>query len=610
MVNSGGTLQLSATGKFSDNSSQDVTSGLTYACTDPTLATIDTAGMLKGLTPGTTTCTASQGSISVAFTVIITPAIPQSILIAPSAVTVPVGVAQQLTATVNFSDGTSQDQTSSVTWTSNAPNVGNVDSTGKLTALAVDNATITAAGTGGSPSATVAVTVTSATVTAVVVSPPTVVLSAGQTAQFTATAVLTDNTTENVTNVATWSASNSSAATIGNTGLLAAVATGTGTVTATFNGTTSVPATYTVNPATLTSLLIVPSTLTLPAGTSRQLQVQGNYSDSTSQDLTASVTYSSSDSSIATVSGSGLVQMLSSTGSATITASIGNVQASLTVNGSAATVASVAITPASATAAVGVPLQLTAMATYSDGSTQDITSQTVWTSSNTGVATVSTTGLITPIGAGTATITAANGGQTATVTFTTATISSITVTANGQTSVSTPAGIPVQLTATANYSDGTSADVTDRVIWLSSNNTIGTVTQVGPGGTGAGFLSTLTTGSIQVTATLGGISGGITVTVTTAALQSLSIAPTQVSLLGQLLGLIPINLVTTGHYSDGTSSVIASGVTYAITNGPLGATLNQVLGVLNIPTAAGGTITVTATYQGVTQTQVITVVVL
>jgi trimeric autotransporter adhesin len=84
---------------------------------------------------------------------------------------------------------------------------------------------------------------------------------------------------------------------------------------------------------------------------------------------------------------------------------------------------------------------------------------------------------------------------------------SITVTANGQTSVSTPAGIPVQLTATANYSDGTSADVTDRVIWSSSDNTIGAVTQVGPGGTG-GFVSTLKTGNIQITAILGGISGG------------------------------------------------------------------------------------------------------
>jgi hypothetical protein len=99
--------------------------------------------------------------------------------------------------------------------------------------------------------------------------------------------------------------------------------------------------------------------------------------------------------------------------------------------------------------------------------------------------------------------------------------------------------------------------------------------------------------------------------VTNAVLQSLSIAPTQVSLLGQLLGLIPINLVTTGHYSDGTTAVIPNSVvTYAVSDGPLGATVNQVLGVLNIPTAAGGTITVTATYQGVTGTQVITVAVL
>jgi len=77
------------------------------------------------------------------------------------------------------------------------------------------------------------------------------------------------------------------------------------------------------------------------------------------------------------------------------------------------TVTSLAVTPATASVDVsdGDTEQLQAMATMSDASSRDVTSQASWTTENPAVATVSDDGLVTPVGAGEADITATYGAQ-------------------------------------------------------------------------------------------------------------------------------------------------------------------------------------------------------
>lgn len=86
------------------------------------------------------------------------------------------------------------------------------------------------------------------------------------------------------------------------------------------------------------------------------------------------------------------------------------------------TLTSIAVTPLNPTTALNAKLQLTAIGTYSDNTTQNITSSVIWSSGNTALATVGTnTGLITPTaGATTNTvvITAASGVQSGTATVT------------------------------------------------------------------------------------------------------------------------------------------------------------------------------------------------
>jgi len=83
-----------------------------------------------------------------------------------------------------------------------------------------------------------------------------------------------------------------------------------------------------------------------------------------------------------------------------------------------ATLSSIALTPASATVAINGSQQFIATGTYSDGSTQNLTNQMTWSSSVTGVAVVSNSGLATGVGAGSSTISATLGSITRTTVLT------------------------------------------------------------------------------------------------------------------------------------------------------------------------------------------------
>ena len=79
------------------------------------------------------------------------------------------------------------------------------------------------------------------------------------------------------------------------------------------------------------------------------------------------------------------------------------------VNAKAATLLSIAVTPNNPTVTVGKTKQLTATGSYSDGSTQDLTTQVTWQSSDPAKATVSATGLVTGQNYGSTTVTATLG---------------------------------------------------------------------------------------------------------------------------------------------------------------------------------------------------------
>jgi hypothetical protein len=161
----------------------------------------------------------------------------------------------------------------------------------------------------------------------------------------------------------------------------------------------------------LLSIEVIPVDLTISLGLQQQLTAMGTYGDGTTQDLTGSVAWSSSNTLVATISGTGLVTALA-VGTATITATDPETGLSgttpLTVI--AAVLQSISVTPVNPSLAVGLTQPFTAIGTYTDSSTQNLTGSVAWSSSATGVATISGTGIATGLTGGTTTITATLGG--------------------------------------------------------------------------------------------------------------------------------------------------------------------------------------------------------
>jgi hypothetical protein len=167
--------------------------------------------------------------------------------------------------------------------------------------------------------------------------------------------------------------------------------------------------TLTVTAATLQSIAVAPASASIAAGESQAFSATGTYSDATTQDLTAQVTWTSGDPTVATIAATGLASGVGA-GTTTITATLAGVTsnpAALTVT--AATLQSIAVAPASASIAAGESQAFSATGTYSDATTQDLTAQVTWTSADTAVATIDTTGLASGVGAGTTAITATLG---------------------------------------------------------------------------------------------------------------------------------------------------------------------------------------------------------
>ena len=170
--------------------------------------------------------------------------------------------------------------------------------------------TVALSGT-GSPAALVSIAVTPAN--------PSV--TAGTTEQFTATGTYTDNSTQNLTNSATWSTANTAVATINAQGLARGVAVGNTTVTAT-SGSISGSTAVNVTPAALVSIAVTPANPSVSAGTQEQFTATGTYTDNSTQNLTNSVTWGSSNTAVATVSATGLATTLTA-GTATVSATSG-----------------------------------------------------------------------------------------------------------------------------------------------------------------------------------------------------------------------------------------------------------------------------------------------
>ena len=267
------------------------------------------------------------------------------------------------------------------------------------------NATVTVAGC-PTPVASVTVTPTAPTV------------QVGQTVQLTATPK-DANGNPLSGRVVTWSSNSTAVATVDGNGLVTAVAAGATTITATSEG-QSGTASVTVSSIPVASVTVSPSPASVQQGATVQLTATPK--DANGNPLNGRVvTWSSNNTAVARVNGSGLVTGVGA-GTATITATSEGQSGTSDVTVTLAPVASVTVTPSPASVAVGLTVQLTA--TPKDANGNPLSGRVVtWSSNNTAVATVNGSGLVSGVTAGSATITATSEGKTGT--------SAVTVTTPG-----------------------------------------------------------------------------------------------------------------------------------------------------------------------------------
>jgi len=581
----GGTEQLTATGVYSDNSTQSVTTQVTWYSSDATVAVVNGQGLLTAIKAGSVTVSAYLGGVLGTGNVVVNAPSLVSITVSPLAFTIASGQSKQLSAMGVYSDGTSSDVTSQATWSSASTSFATVDSSGLVTGVAAGSSTITA--TIGAKSGSAIATVTSALLTSIVVTPATASIATGQSQAFTASGIFSDGSTTDITNSVEWSSSSTSYATIDPTGLATGVGAGVATITASSGSATPGTAVLTVTAAVLTEIDIAPDGQYIPVGGQYPLVLTGTFSDNTTQTLT-NATWSSSDATLASVDpNSGIVTGVANSNDnpVTITASYGGMTTTTTVYITSAVAESLQITPASASIASGTTQQYAVNVVYSDGSIQPVTAGLSWLSSSASIAAIDSNGLATGLTPGQATITVAFDSMTATasLTVTSATLSNIVVTP-----VTTVVGINgnVQYTATGVFTDNSTQDLTSQVIWSSSNASFALINA-------GGLASGISAGTTTITATSGSISGSATLTVTTATLVSIAITPAN--------PIVPphsrVQLTATGTFSDG-SQIVLSGVSwhtssarYAMVNGN---------GVLRTKKAANQPVTVYARLNGVT----------
>lgn len=249
---------------------------------------------------------------------------------------------------------------------------------------------------------------------------------------------------------------------------------------------------------TLTGIAIS-GTSSVAIGLTTSLTATGTYSNSTTANLTSASTWVSSSNSICTVS-AGVVTGVA-LGSCTITASDSGVSSpGYVVTVGSPSLTSITVTGVNTLIAGGAGSQLTGTGHYSDGSTQNITFFSTWTSSTLSICTVAVNAAnVTPLTAGSCSITVNLSGITSSpfvIAVSSATLNSIKIaSSNGSNTVTVGGTQP--FIATGLYSNGVTQNVTLSASWSSSNGLCSVAVSTG-------IVTGVSTGTCLITASYNG----------------------------------------------------------------------------------------------------------
>lgn len=568
----GATVALSAT--VLDASGSRVAGATVFWNTaNPSIATVSSSGVVTAIDTGTVQIAASSQGVSGFATITVEPKPVAAVNVTPP--TAVIKVHQTVHLQANPVDAQGNPLTGRVvTWQSSDPTVATVDDSGVVTGVSVGPATITAMCEGKSGSA--AISVGAPTPASIAVNPTSVSITVGQTSQLTATVKDSNNAVISGASV-TWTIDKPAVASVSSTGLVTGLTAGTATITATSGPAhTTVP--VTIAPPPPNAVVVSPSSATLFV--TQSVQLTATVTDAAGQPLSGqSVTWSSANPTIASVDANGLVHALLP-GTATINATNGSLVGHATITVKLVPTSQVGVSPDAAQLFVGQTQQLTAVALDSVGDT--LTNRAVtWSSTNTGVARVTTSGLVTAAAPGSAVIIAKIEGQTGTASITVSLVPVRTVTV-------TPAldtvivGAVVQETAALKDSAGNT--LTGRTIdWTSSDQSVAVVSS-------SGRVVTVGAGTVTITATSEGVPGTATIVVLPVPVSTVVVAPATASI------VVGGTQQFTDTLKDASGAVLSGRVVAWTSSDTTIATVDATTGLAT--GVAAGAVTITATSEG------------
>ena len=371
---------------------------VTWASDDDAVATVDGSGLVTAAGHGTAKIAATAGGASGAAAVTVMQS-PDSVAVLPAEATVAaLGDTLRLTAEAFDANGRAV-AGAEFSWASSDDAVATVDRSGLVTATGDGAATITA--TSGSASGTATVTV-AREASAVVVTPAEAELQPGDTVRLTAQAE-DANGFAIADAVFDWASSDTAVAVVDSTGLVRALWDGDATITAAAGSATG-SATVKVG-REVAAITVTP--LDAPLSVGDTVRLSAEVTDAQGVAIPGiTISWESSDESVATVDSTGLVRAVGR-GGAAITATANSVSASARVT-VVATVNTVLLTPSEAVLQVADSIRLSATAwDGSGGLVED--AEVAWTSGDESIATVGESGLVRGVTEGRVAITATSG---------------------------------------------------------------------------------------------------------------------------------------------------------------------------------------------------------
>ena len=512
------------------------------------------------------------------------------------------GLSTQLKATLTEANGQSSDISSSASWVSGDSRIATVGASGLVTAHKAGSVNIQANFEGLSTKQTIVVLPAKQAKLKKIEIAGLVNVTINSPIQLHAIGFFDDGSSADISAKVNWSTNDLTIATINSTGLLTTYKTGSVNIRADLDGMSMVLQKVNVvpekptTPPKLSAILVDPFN-DLTINSQLQLIAIGIFDDGSRSDISRKVSWSSSNSDVASISLTGLLTARNA-GTAFIQATLDGVttQRPLNVVAAPATKLTTIELASIADLAVDTSLQLSAIGVFADGSRSDISGKVSWSSSNNDVASISSTGLLTAQNVGAAFIQASLDGVTTqqplnVVAASEAKLTAIELEGIADVNVDTT----LMLSAMGLFDDGSRSDISRKVSWSSSNNSIASISATG-------LLTALTVGSTVVQATL----DGVVIRQTLNVVDTSAVKLTTIELAGiaDLAVDNSLQLSVMGLYDDGSRIDISGKVNWSSSNPRIASiSATGLLTTLNI-----GSTVIQASLDGVTIQRALNVV--